>query len=111
MQVCLDVAQFKPNEITVKTVENSIIVEGKHEERQDDHGYISRQFTRKYLLPKDYDPNTVVSSLSSDGVLSIKAPLPQKLEDNKERIISIQQTGPAKASIKPNPEHDDGKKK
>jgi HSP20 family molecular chaperone IbpA len=110
MQVCLDVAQFKPNEITVKTIENSIIVEGKHEERQDEHGYISRQFTRKYVLPKDYDPNTVVSSLSSDGVLSIKAPSPQKSAEGNERIISIQQTGPAKASIKSNLEHGDGKK-
>ncbi|KAJ6640738.1 Protein lethal(2)essential for life, partial [Pseudolycoriella hygida] len=40
-QVCLDVQQFAPNEISVKTVDNDIVVEAKHEERQDEHGYIS----------------------------------------------------------------------
>ncbi|CAH1963859.1 unnamed protein product [Acanthoscelides obtectus] len=46
-QVILDVQQFAPNEITVKTTGNSIVVEGKHEEKQDEHGFISRHFTRR----------------------------------------------------------------
>lgn len=41
-QVILDVQQFTPEEITVKTANNSIVVEGKHEEKRDEHGYISR---------------------------------------------------------------------
>lgn len=100
-QVCMDVQQFSPNEISVKTVDNSIIVEGKHEERQDEHGFISRQFTRRYALPKGFDPNSVVSTLSSDGVLTVSAPKPQALENN-ERVISIQQTGPARLNVKEN---------
>jgi HSP20 family molecular chaperone IbpA len=100
----MDVAQFKPNEITVKTVDNAVVIEGKHEERQDEHGYISRQFTRKYVLPKDYDPNSVMSSLSSDGVLTVKAPPPKAIDGGSERVIQIQHTGPAKSSIKNNPE-------
>lgn len=50
-EIILDVQQFSPNEITVKVTDKYIIVEGKHEEKQDEHGYISRQFTRRYLLP------------------------------------------------------------
>ena len=100
-QVSMDIQQFNPNEITVKTVDDQIIVEGKHEERPDEHGYISRQFTRRYTLPKGYDPNSVCSTLSSDGVLTIKAPPPQQLESN-ERVVSIQQTGPARLSVKEN---------
>lgn len=50
-QVILDVQQFSPQEITVKTTDKYIIVEGKHEEKQDEHGYISRQFTRRYQIP------------------------------------------------------------
>lgn len=50
------------------------MVEGKHEERQDKHGYISRQFTRRYKLPPNVNLEAVKSSLSSDGVLSIAAP-------------------------------------
>lgn len=70
----MDVQQFAPSEITVKTVNNQVIVEGKHEEKQDEHGYISRHFVRKYLLPPDTEPQDVSSSLSSDGVLTITAP-------------------------------------
>ncbi len=102
-QVCMDVTHFKPNEISVKTVENQVIIEGKHEERQDDHGFISRQFNRRYLLPKDYDPNTITSTLSSDGVLTVKAPKPKAIDDGaKERVIQIQQTGPAALNVKEN---------
>lgn len=96
----LDVQQFTPSEITVKTVDNYVLVEGKHEEKQDDHGFISRQFSRKYLLPKDVCIKDVVSTLSSDGVLTIKAPSLVKPVEDKERVIPIQQTGPAHPSVK-----------
>lgn len=39
-QVILDVQQFTPNEITVKTTDKFIVVEGKHEEKPDEHGYV-----------------------------------------------------------------------
>lgn len=97
-QVKLDVQQFKPEEITVKvTGKNTVTIEGKHEEKQDEHGYISRHFVRKYVLPDGHDINNVVSNLSSDGVLSITAPKIGE-ENNEHREIRIQQTGqPAKA--------------
>ena len=41
-QIILDVQQFTPDEITVKTNDKFIIVEGKHEEKQDEHGFVSR---------------------------------------------------------------------
>lgn len=41
-QIILDVQQFTPDEITVKTNEKFIIVEGKHEEKADEHGFVSR---------------------------------------------------------------------
>lgn len=74
VQVILDVQQFAPGEITVKTSEGAVIVEGKHEEKQDEHGFISRQFKRRYLLPKDVDIEQIVSSLSSDGILTVSVP-------------------------------------
>lgn len=73
-QVILDVQQFSPDEITVKTVDKNVVVEAKHEERQDEHGYVSRHFVRRYVLPTDYDATNVTSTLSSDGVLTIMAP-------------------------------------
>lgn len=41
-QVILDVQQFTPDEITVKSCDKFIIVEGKHEEKADEHGWIQR---------------------------------------------------------------------
>ncbi|XP_035737338.1 protein lethal(2)essential for life-like isoform X3 [Vespa mandarinia] len=98
-QVILDVQQFSPDEITVKTVEKNVVVEAKHEERQDEHGFISRHFVRRYVLPTDYDAINVTSTLSSDGVLTITAP--RKPEPpGTERIINIVKTGvPAEKSL------------
>ena len=74
VQVVLDVQQFSPSEITVKTSDNTVIVEAKHEEKQDEHGYVSRHFIRRYVLPKDIEVKDVMSTLSSDGVLTVVAP-------------------------------------
>lgn len=91
-KVNLDVQQFHPEHLSVKVVDNSVVIEGKHEERQDEHGFISRQFTRRYVLPENVDPASVVSSLSSDGVLSITAPKKTSPLPNNERVVPILQT-------------------
>lgn len=97
-QVSFDVRQFAPNEITVKIVDDSIVVEAQHEERSDDNqeSYVSRHFTRRYVLPEDYNINDVVSTLSSDGILTVKAPLKPVEERAKNvREIPVQKTGQA----------------
>ncbi|KAK0159033.1 hypothetical protein PV328_009965 [Microctonus aethiopoides] len=88
-QVILDVQQFKPEEINVKVVDNNVVVEGKHEEKKDEHGYISRHFVRKYLIPDQCDLSQVSSSLSSDGVLSITAPRKDVPMVENEKKIEI----------------------
>nr|AAZ14790.1 21.5 kDa small heat shock protein [Choristoneura fumiferana] len=99
-QIDLDVQHFKPEEISVKTVDGYIVVEGKHEEKKDEHGFISRQFTRRYALPEGTAPESVESKLSSDGVLSVIAP--RKVPDaiKGERNVTITQTGPVRKEIK-----------
>ncbi|KAL7294844.1 hypothetical protein TKK_0011771 [Trichogramma kaykai] len=92
-QVVLDVKQFKPEEINVKIVGKFVVVEGKHDETQDEHGWISRQFTRKYLIPEQCDVDQVSSSLSSDGVLSITAPRKDQHKNKDEKPVKIQFTG------------------
>jgi crystallin, alpha B len=87
-EVKLDVSHFTPSEIAVKVVENSLLVEGKHEEKQDKHGYVSRQFTRRYILDDDIDVEKMASSLSSDGKLTIHAPKKLQVGEN-ELIIPI----------------------
>lgn len=87
-EVNVDVQQFAPEEITVKTFgDNVIVVEGKHEERPDEHGYVSRHFVRRYELPEGHNANEAVSNLSSDGVLTITVPKAgEKALENKKTI-------------------------
>lgn len=81
---------------------NSIVVHAKHEEKRDDHGYIAREFTRRYDLPDGFKVEDVTSSLSSDGILSIKAPHVTPAIEGNVRHVQIQQTGPARLSISNN---------
>lgn len=95
-QAHLDVQQFKPEEITVKvTGDNTVTIEGQHEEKQDEHGYISRHFVRKYVLPQGHDVNRIESRLSSDGVLTITAPKIAPAGEEESRNIPITHTGQA----------------
>lgn len=72
----------------------TFIISGKHEEKHDDHGTISRHFIRKYAIPETCDPEKAISTISSDGVLEITAPVkPEVLEKRKEKVLKIEKTG------------------
>lgn len=106
-QACVDVHHFSPQEVSVKTVDNTIVIEGKHEERDDGHGSVQRHFVRKYVLPQEYDASTVHSSLSSDGVLTISAPPPASVSAG-ERHVPITHTNiPTHLSVKTNKPHEE----
>lgn len=92
-RVDLDVQQFAHEEINIKVVDRFVTVEASHEEREDEHGWISRQFTRKYIIPEQCDIDQVSSKLSSDGILSIIVPRKQKLTSDSGRVINIERTG------------------
>ncbi|XP_046892096.1 heat shock protein beta-1-like [Hypomesus transpacificus] len=75
-RISLDVNQFAPEELTIKAKDGIVEISGNHEERRDEHGYVSRNFTRKYTLPPGVDSEKVTSSLSPEGVLTVEASLP-----------------------------------
>jgi len=80
--VQMDVSQYRPEEIDVKVSNENdahgqpafLIVSGKHEEKQDEHGHVSRSFTRRYSLPTDVDAHQLACNLSDTGVLTLQAP-------------------------------------
>lgn len=92
-KVQLDVKHFSPEEITVTTKEGYLQISGKHEERQDEQGSVSRCFTRKYKLPQGLDLQHMCSSLSPDGLLLVEAPvtgLDSSSEKANELLIPVQ---------------------
>merc|ERR1712110_719755 len=78
-EVTLDVSEYKPEELKVTTVNNTLAIEGKHENKTaastaSGSSHVMRQFSRKWTLPSNCNPNEVASNLSSDGILMITAP-------------------------------------
>ncbi|XP_040908311.1 heat shock protein beta-1 [Toxotes jaculatrix] len=88
-KVSLDVNHFSPEELVVKTKDGVVEITGKHEERKDEHGFVSRSFTRKYTLPSTADIEKVTSALSPDGVLTIEAPLNRPAIESSETTIPV----------------------
>ena len=88
--VKMNVSNFAPEEINVKAVDDYLVVNGKHEERKDNHGYVKREFTRRYFIPQDCQADKLSSSLSPNGILTIQAPKkPREIEGSKARSIPI----------------------
>ncbi|XP_039294853.1 alpha-crystallin B chain-like isoform X2 [Nilaparvata lugens] len=75
LKLRFDVSQYQPEEIIVKTVDNKLLVHAKHEEKSDSKS-VYREYNREFLLPKGTNPESIKSSLSKDGVLTVEAPLP-----------------------------------
>ncbi|XP_068585583.1 heat shock protein beta-1 [Cebidichthys violaceus] len=88
-KVCLDVNHFSPEELVVKTKDGVVEITGKHEERKDEHGFVSRSFTRKYTLPSSANVEKVASSLSPEGVLTVEAPLIRPAIESSETTIPV----------------------
>ncbi|XP_020780971.1 heat shock protein beta-1-like [Boleophthalmus pectinirostris] len=92
-KIQLDVKHFLPEEITVTTKDGYMQISGKHEEKQDQHGSVSRCFTRKYKLPQGVDLQQASSSFSPEGILSVEAPIPGSSStsvSSTELVIPVQ---------------------
>lgn len=100
-QVTLDVQNFDPSEIVVKTVNGEICVEGSHEEKEEGHAKVSRSFVKKYKLPKDHDADDVKATFMENGMLVILAPKRKPLAKG-ERIVPILSSAQAHGSRKGN---------
>jgi len=89
-KIMVNVENYNPDELTIKTVGNSVQVEAKHMEKTSDgRSFSSRNFSQTFSLPKGVNPEAVKSSLSKDGTLTIEAPLPQPSIKGSERMVPI----------------------
>ncbi|XP_064486097.1 alpha-crystallin B chain-like [Ornithodoros turicata] len=88
----LDMRNSAPEDISVKTTENRVEIHAKHEEKSDDQGYVLREFTRRYTLPEDVDPEAVTCNMSARGVLTLQAPRKKAVKEEKNVPISVEHT-------------------
>eukprot|EP00092_Neocalanus_flemingeri_P085137 GFUD01107087.1.p1 GENE.GFUD01107087.1~~GFUD01107087.1.p1 ORF type:complete len:431 (+),score=128.22 GFUD01107087.1:226-1518(+) len=90
-KILVNVEKYKPEELVIKTVDNTIVVEAKHEEKTTEgRSYSTQSFNQSFTLPKGVNPESVTSALSKEGVLTISAPLPKAMKaSSSERPVPI----------------------
>merc|ERR1719400_419524 len=89
-KIIVNVEKYKPEELFIRTVDNTVIVEAKHEEKTSDGRSCSTQsFSQSFTLPAGVDPDTVKSGLSKQGVLTISAPVVKTNRANQGRLVPI----------------------
>ncbi|VVC93349.1 alpha-crystallin A chain-like [Leptidea sinapis] len=84
VELQLDVQNFTPDQIQVKTVGNEVMVEGKKEIKRED-GWTRSHFERRFLLPEGFPPERVECHLDK-GKLKLIAFRSQPLA---ERSVPI----------------------
>ncbi|KAK0405351.1 hypothetical protein QR680_017939 [Steinernema hermaphroditum] len=94
--VDIDAYQFKPEELQVKTLDDTLLIEGRHEDIRDNDNFTKMYFVRKYQLPTDVDPQHIMSSIDSQGRLTVEARKNNPAIEGRERNIPIE--GPSKRS-------------
>lgn len=71
-RVTFDVSQFKPEEVTVRTQESSLVVYAKHEEQHEKKS-MSREFNRRVDIPSNIDPQSLQCFIRDDGTLLVES--------------------------------------
>ncbi|XP_021494592.2 heat shock protein beta-3 [Meriones unguiculatus] len=71
-QILLDVVQFLPEDIIIQTFEGWLLIKAQHGTRMDEHGFVSRSFTRQYKLPAGVETKDLSAVLCHDGILVVE---------------------------------------
>ncbi|XP_033752000.1 heat shock protein 67B1-like isoform X2 [Pecten maximus] len=104
-----NVKDYKPDEVNVKMDADKLIVTAKHEEKNEGKS-VCREFSREVNIPREVDPMSLGCTISSDGILTVEAPLPTPqyppITDNRgaaQRIIPTASPSVAAAAPPPPP--------
>lgn len=68
-------AEFGVDELTVKTVDQRLIVSAQRDETGPGRRAACREFHHEFDLPPSVDPQTVTAHVTDDGQLVVEAPL------------------------------------
>lgn len=89
-EVNVNVKGFAPDEIKVRVSEGFVVVEASHEEKKDQHGYVSRKLMRRFPLPDECLQDRVQSTLSANGLLTVTAPWKVLAKDNTVIPVTVE---------------------
>nr|CAD2127556.1 unnamed protein product [Meloidogyne enterolobii] len=92
----IDCYQFRPEELQVKTLDDTLLIEGRHEDVRDRDNYTKMYFVRKYQLPSDVEPQSISSHVDSHGRLTVEAQKRWQAIEGRERAIPIESQSTAR---------------
>ena len=92
-EVKVDVSAFKPEELEVQIIKDRLTISGKQEEKADEHGYVSREFTRHFSVPEDVEQDTLETVLTNEGALIVSAKV-KGWEQAEARKLDIKKEAP-----------------
>lgn len=125
LNIVLNVQGYRPDELEVRVITRQVIVRGKHEEeietvnknennnnnnqennnqdtevvRPEKPGKALRQFERRFIVPANVDLDKITTTVSSDNILTIRAPYKDVPKQDEGKKVTIEQTG--KPALKP----------
>ncbi|XP_008472950.1 protein lethal(2)essential for life-like [Diaphorina citri] len=93
-QVKLNLKNFKPQDVSVKTKTHKIIVQSSLTKEKTDpkaeFERVARLFLRVYQIPADGDMKKTKADMTSDGVLIVQVPkMKLEPEPEEERCVAI----------------------
>ncbi|XP_035623468.1 heat shock protein beta-3 [Oncorhynchus keta] len=87
-QVLLDVSQFRPEDIMIQVFEGWLLIKAQHGARMDEHGFVTRSFTRQDPLPEKLQQagGGLRALLCHDGILVVesKQRTPVRIQHSEE---------------------------
>jgi len=73
-QIQLELPGFAPEDFSLKTKDDIIVVEAVHEAQDQDGSTGSRKFTREFKMPSGVVREQIASTYSGEGILTVSAP-------------------------------------
>lgn len=86
LKLTFDVSQYQPDEVTVETTDEKIIVHAKHEEKSANKN-VFMEYHREFSIPNGTNPESIDISLSNDGVLVATVPYFGQLNSGAGKAI------------------------
>ncbi|KAK9881698.1 hypothetical protein WA026_017217 [Henosepilachna vigintioctopunctata] len=91
-RVIIDVQEFSPEELTLKTSGNMVTIDAKYKKKEGYQGFVSRHFKRLITIPKYYDIGRIKYQISPKGILTIIAPKINNDGVRDQKTKEIEQT-------------------
>lgn len=93
----MDVKDFNPKDLSVRVVDDRVVVEGKYEAKSEDGSSMAcKEFYKEFNMPPSADIDQVATALSKDGILTVKAP--KREGDAPPRTGPVTQSSASKSS-------------